>query len=75
MILFEYICEHQEIVNGMIRLGMIPTDINHKIRVYRAYLEYRQTNKRMQAVQNVADDFGQCTSNIYKIVERMEQTV
>ena len=75
MILYEYVCEHQDIIKDLIKLGMIPVDINHKVKVYRLYLEHRQTCKRMQAVENVSIDTGQCSSNIYKIVERMEQKV
>ena len=75
MTIFEYICEHQSMVTGMVKAGIIPVDIHHKIKVYRCYLEYRQTNKRMQAIENVSIDMKQCSSTIYKIVERMEQTV
>lgn len=75
MILFEYICENQPIVERLIKIGVVPIDINHRIKVYRSYLEYRQTNKRMQSISNVADDFKQTASNIYKIIERMEQEV
>jgi hypothetical protein len=75
MTIFEYICEHQPMVSGMVKAGIIPVDIHHKIKVYRCYLEHRQSCKRMQAIENVSIDMKQCTSTIYKIVERMEQTV
>lgn len=75
MILFEYICENQPIVERLIKIGVVPIDINHRIKVYRAYLEYRQTNKRMQSISNVADDFKMSYRNADRIIKRMGQNI
>lgn len=75
MKLFDYLCDNHFIVNDLIKLGVIPVDIDFKIRVYTRYLEYRQRDKRMESIYKVAADFNNCDSNIYKIVKAMEQTV
>lgn len=75
MILFEYICENQPIVERLIKIGVVPIDINHRVKVYRAYLEYRQTYKMVQSIQNVADDFNMSYRNADRIIKRMGQNI
>ena len=75
MILFEYICENQLIIERMIKMGVVPIDINHRVKVYRAYLEYRQTYKMVQSIQNVADDFNMSYRNADRIIKRMGQNI
>ena len=75
MILFEYICENQKIVSGLVRYGVLPVDIEFKIRVYRTYLEHRQSAKRVQAVENTAKQIGGSFRNVYGIIQKMEQEV
>ena len=75
MILYEFVCENQKIVGTLISSGVIPTNIHFNISVYKSYLTHRQTCKRIQAVENTAQDYGNCFNNIYNIVRRMEQSV
>lgn len=75
MTLFEYVCENQRILTTLVQLGVVPCDINHNVTVYRKYLEYRQTCRRMQAVENVAQDVRQSSRNVFTIIQKMEQKV
>jgi len=75
MKLYDFVCENEEIIRPLIKAGVIPIDINNKVKVYRTYLEQRQDNGRMQAAQNTADETKQSIRNVFRIVERMEQGV
>lgn len=75
MTIFEYICINQNIVSGMVHVGIIPVDIDRHVEVYRKYLEYRQNCKMVQSIQNVADDFKMSYRNTDRIIKKMGQNV
>lgn len=75
MKLFDFVCNNEEMVVTLVRYRVMPENIHFNVDVYRRYLEYRQSNKRTQSIENVADDVRQSSRNITRIIEKMEQEV
>ena len=75
MKLYDFICENEEKVVTLVKYKVIPDNIEQNIVAYRTYLEYRQTCRRTQAIENTAWDIKQSDRNTLRIIQKMEQEV
>ena len=64
-----------EKVVTLVKYKVMPENIEQNVIVYRKYLEYRQTCRRTQAIENVSWDVKQSDRNVLRIVQKMEQEI